>query len=127
MVTLKSGEQTTLGNFFATNPQGVGSDIVFEGEDGALWQGAYDAEAFNGLTFTQISSIDELIAGAGVVGVPPPPGPSPGSAHWVPAARRRRPAALPAAVVATMLPASALGGTSRHRQPPLTWPSRETG
>ncbi|PVZ13589.1 MULTISPECIES: BapA/Bap/LapF family large adhesin [unclassified Pseudomonas] len=68
VVTLKSGEQTTLGNFFATSPQGVGSDIVFEGEDGALWQGTYDAEAFNGLTFEQIGSIDELIAGAGVVG-----------------------------------------------------------
>jgi hypothetical protein len=34
IVTLKSGEKVTIGNFFAVDQAGVGSDIVFVGEDG---------------------------------------------------------------------------------------------
>ena len=49
IVTLKSGEQVTVGNFFAVNPEGVASDMVFVGEDGTLWHAVYDADAFTGL------------------------------------------------------------------------------
>ncbi|WP_045491106.1 BapA/Bap/LapF family large adhesin [Pseudomonas sp. StFLB209] len=67
VLTLKSGEQITIGNFFATTAEGVGSDIVFQGEDGGLWQANYSAQNFNGFSFTELSSIDTLVASAGVV------------------------------------------------------------
>lgn len=68
IVTLKSGEQVTVGNFFSASAEGVRSDMVFQGEDGVLWQAQYSAEAFNGFSFTQLSALDDLLVGAGVVG-----------------------------------------------------------
>ncbi|KIQ57984.1 hypothetical protein RL74_18020, partial [Pseudomonas fluorescens] len=41
--------------------------MVFQGEASTLWQARYSAEPFNGFTFEEVSSLDELIAGAGVV------------------------------------------------------------
>ncbi|MFJ3075450.1 BapA/Bap/LapF family large adhesin [Pseudomonas sp. NPDC087029] len=68
IVTLKSGEKITVGNFFAVDQAGVGSDMVFVGEDGTLWHANYDATAFTGFTFDEVSSLDELVAGIGVAG-----------------------------------------------------------
>ncbi|MBA1289610.1 BapA/Bap/LapF family large adhesin [Pseudomonas japonica] len=68
IVTLKTGERVTVGNFFNATAEGVRSDMVFQGQDGVLWQAQYSAEAFNGFTFTELPSIDTLLAGAGVVG-----------------------------------------------------------
>jgi hypothetical protein len=68
IVTLKSGERVTVGNFFNATAEGVRSDMVFQGEDGVLWQAQYSAEAFNGFSFTELSALDDLLVGAGVVG-----------------------------------------------------------
>ena len=68
IVTLKSGEKVTVGNFFAVDQAGVGSDMVFVGEDGSLWHAKYDAAAFTGFTFDEVASLDELVAGIGVAG-----------------------------------------------------------
>ncbi|MFK0093131.1 BapA/Bap/LapF family large adhesin [Pseudomonas sp. NPDC090592] len=68
IVTLKSGEKVTIGNFFAVDQAGVGSDIVFVGEDGTLWHAQYDATAFTGFTFEDVTSLDELVAGIGTAG-----------------------------------------------------------
>ncbi|NQD54954.1 BapA prefix-like domain-containing protein, partial [Pseudomonas sp. CM25] len=68
IVTLKSGEKVTIGNFFAVDQAGVGSDIVFVGEDGTLWHAQYDAAAFTGFTFEDVASLDELVAGIGSAG-----------------------------------------------------------
>ncbi|MFJ4441846.1 BapA/Bap/LapF family large adhesin [Pseudomonas sp. NPDC089422] len=68
IVTLKSGEKVTVGNFFAVDQAGVGSDMVFVGEDGTLWHANYDATAFTGFTFDEVASLDELVAGIGVAG-----------------------------------------------------------
>jgi len=68
IVTLKSGEKVTIGNFFAVDQAGVGSDMVFVGEDGTLWHANYDAAAFTGFTFDEVASLDELVAGVGVAG-----------------------------------------------------------
>ncbi|WP_028631626.1 BapA/Bap/LapF family large adhesin [Pseudomonas parafulva] len=68
IVTLKSGEKVTIGNFFAVNQAGVGSDMVFVGEDGTLWHADYDAAAFTGFTFNEVASLDELVAGIGTAG-----------------------------------------------------------
>ncbi|QXI18036.1 BapA/Bap/LapF family large adhesin [Pseudomonas hamedanensis] len=67
IVNLKSGEQIRISNFFVASPDGVANDIVFQGEDATLWQARYNAEPFNGFTFDEIGSLDELIAGVGVV------------------------------------------------------------
>ncbi|WP_295475445.1 BapA/Bap/LapF family large adhesin [uncultured Pseudomonas sp.] len=67
ILTLKSGEQLTISNFFTVNAQDIGSDLVFQGDDGVLWQAQYDANAFNGFTFSEVSSLDTLIASTGVV------------------------------------------------------------
>ncbi|RAU44535.1 BapA prefix-like domain-containing protein, partial [Pseudomonas sp. RIT409] len=67
IVHLKNGEQIQVAHFFNTGPDGLASDMVFQDEDGALWQAQYSAESFNGFTFDEITSIDELIAGTGVV------------------------------------------------------------
>ncbi|MER2296617.1 MAG: Ig-like domain-containing protein, partial [Pseudomonas sp.] len=68
IVTLKSGEKVTIGNFFAVDQAGVGSDMVFVGEDGTLWHANYDAAAFTGFTFDEVASLDQLVAGIGVAG-----------------------------------------------------------
>ncbi|WP_079229676.1 BapA/Bap/LapF family large adhesin [Pseudomonas putida] len=68
IVTLKSGEKVTVGNFFAVDQAGVGSDMVFVGEDGTLWHANYDTTAFTGFTFDEVASLDELVAGIGVAG-----------------------------------------------------------
>ncbi|ANI01804.1 adhesin [Pseudomonas putida SJTE-1] len=68
IVTLKSGEKITIGNFFAVDQAGVGSDMVFVGEDGTLWHAQYDAAAFTGFTFEEVASLDELVAGIGTAG-----------------------------------------------------------
>ncbi|WP_156333166.1 Ig-like domain-containing protein, partial [Pseudomonas sp. NBRC 111119] len=68
IVTLKSGEKVTIGNFFAVNQAGVGSDMVFVGQDGTLWHADYDAAAFTGFTFNEVASLDELVAGIGTAG-----------------------------------------------------------
>ncbi|MFP3848163.1 BapA/Bap/LapF family large adhesin [Pseudomonas sp. W5-01] len=68
VVNLKNGDQVKVANFFSTAPEGPTSDMVFQGEDGTLWQAQYDAQSFTGFTFDEVSSLDELIAGAGVVG-----------------------------------------------------------
>jgi len=68
IVNLKNGEHVQVSNFFNTAPDGATSDMVFQSEDGTLWQAQYDTKAFSGFTFDEISSIDELIAGTGVVG-----------------------------------------------------------
>ncbi|WP_416424031.1 Ig-like domain-containing protein [Pseudomonas sp. App30] len=65
---LKNGEQVRVDNFFKANPQGVHSDMVFQGDNGTLWQAQYSAESFNGFTFAEVSSIDDLLAGVAVVG-----------------------------------------------------------
>ncbi|MCP1475885.1 hypothetical protein ABIA54_000022 [Pseudomonas sp. EB276 TE3739] len=67
IVNLKSGEQIKISNFFVTSPDGVPNDIVFQGDDATLWQARYSAEPFNGFTFEEINSLDELVAGVGVV------------------------------------------------------------
>ncbi|QRK86623.1 BapA prefix-like domain-containing protein [Pseudomonas granadensis] len=67
ILNLKSGEQIKITNFFVTSPDGVTNDIVFQGDDATLWQARYNAEPFNGFTFDEIGSLDELIAGVGVV------------------------------------------------------------
>ena len=66
IVNLKSGERVTIGNFFNTADD-VRSDIVFQGEDGALWQAQYSSESFNGFTFEEVSSIDGLLADTGII------------------------------------------------------------
>nr|GFC37832.1 hypothetical protein [Tanacetum cinerariifolium] len=38
VVNLKNGEHIKVANFFNTGPDGVHSDMVFQGDDGALWQ-----------------------------------------------------------------------------------------
>ncbi|MDP9520651.1 BapA/Bap/LapF family large adhesin [Pseudomonas putida] len=68
IVTLKSGEKVTIGNFFAVDQAGVGSDMVFVGEDGTLWHAQYDAAAFTGFTFEDVASLDQLVAGIGTAG-----------------------------------------------------------
>ncbi|MQG93681.1 BapA/Bap/LapF family large adhesin [Pseudomonas sp. MN1F] len=68
IVTLKNGEKVTVGNFFAVDQAGVGSDMVFVGEDGTLWHANYDATAFTGFTFDEVNSLDELVAGIGTAG-----------------------------------------------------------
>ncbi|MFG0350877.1 Ig-like domain-containing protein, partial [Pseudomonas sp. zbq_5] len=68
IVTLKSGEKVTIGNFFAVDQAEVGSDMVFVGEDGTLWHAQYDAAAFTGFTFEEVASLDELVAGIGTAG-----------------------------------------------------------
>ncbi|WP_313430908.1 Ig-like domain-containing protein, partial [Pseudomonas sp.] len=68
IVTLKNGEKVTIGNFFAVDQAGVGSDMVFVGEDGTLWHANYDATAFSGFTFDEVNSLDELVAGIGTAG-----------------------------------------------------------
>ncbi|MFF7862268.1 BapA/Bap/LapF family large adhesin [Pseudomonas monteilii] len=68
IITLKSGEKVTIGNFFAVDQAGVGSDIVFVGEDGTLWHAQYDATAFTGFTFEDVTSLDDLVAGIGTAG-----------------------------------------------------------
>ena len=68
IVTLKNGEKVTIGNFFAVDQAGVGSDMVFVGEDGTLWHANYDATAFTGFTFDEVNSLDELVAGIGTAG-----------------------------------------------------------
>ena len=67
IINLKSGERVNIGNFFATSADGVQSDIVFSGEDGTLWQAQYSNEPFTGFTFAEVSSLDELLAGEGVI------------------------------------------------------------
>jgi hypothetical protein len=66
IVNLKSGEQVTIGNFFNTLDD-VRSDIVFQDEDGALWQAQYSTESFNGFTFDEVASLDTLLADTGVI------------------------------------------------------------
>ncbi len=68
IVTLKSGEKVTVANFFAVDQAGMASDMVFVGEDGTLWHANYDAQAFNGFTFDEVNSLDELVAGVGEAG-----------------------------------------------------------
>ncbi|QSB18166.1 BapA prefix-like domain-containing protein [Pseudomonas sp. 15A4] len=68
VVNLKNGEQIKVANFFNTAPEGPNNDMVFQGEDGTLWQAQYDTQSFNGFTFDEVNSLDELIADAGVVG-----------------------------------------------------------
>ena len=67
VVNLKNGEQIKVANFFNATADGVNSDMVFQGEDGTLWQAQYDAQSFNGFTFDEVNSLDTLIADAGVV------------------------------------------------------------
>ena len=67
VVNLKNGEQIKVANFFNAAPDGVNSDMVFQGEDGTLWQAEYNAQSFNGFTFDEVNSLDELIADAGLV------------------------------------------------------------
>ncbi|WP_455925082.1 BapA/Bap/LapF family large adhesin [Pseudomonas putida] len=68
VLNLKNGEHVRVSNFFKVNPEGVQSDMVFQGQDGTLWQAQYDAQAFHGFTFAEVSSIDDLLAGVAVVG-----------------------------------------------------------
>jgi hypothetical protein len=67
VVNLKNGEHIKVANFFNTAPEGANSDMVFQGEDGTLWQAQYDTQSFNGFTFDEVNSLDELIADAGLV------------------------------------------------------------
>ena len=64
IVTLKTGEQVTIGDFFKVDTLGQQSELVFEGQDGFLWQADY-GEPFTGFTFSEASTLDELLlAGA---------------------------------------------------------------
>jgi sugar lactone lactonase YvrE len=67
LVTIKNGETVRIANFFAAAPDATANDLVFQNEDGALWQAQYDAQATNGFTLDDLSSIDQLIADAGVI------------------------------------------------------------
>ncbi|WP_272905092.1 BapA/Bap/LapF family large adhesin [Pseudomonas petrae] len=67
VVNLKNGEHIKVANFFNTAPDGPNSDMVFQAEDGTLWQAQYDTQSFNGFTFDEVNSLDELIADTGVV------------------------------------------------------------
>ncbi|WP_442969494.1 BapA/Bap/LapF family prefix-like domain-containing protein, partial [Pseudomonas sp. PS02290] len=67
VVNLKNGEHIKVANFFNTASDGPNSDMVFQGEDGTLWQAQYDTQSFNGFTFDEVDSLDQLIADAGVV------------------------------------------------------------
>ncbi|UZJ57669.1 Ig-like domain-containing protein [Pseudomonas sp. KU26590] len=67
VVNLKNGEHIKVANFFNTAPEGPNSDMVFQSEDGTLWQAQYDTQSFNGFTFDKVNSLDELIADAGLV------------------------------------------------------------
>lgn len=77
IVTLKSGEKVTVGNFFAVDQAGVGSDMVFVGEDGTLWHANYDAAAFTGFTSTKWPRSMNWWPASAWPAVPPRPGPSP--------------------------------------------------
>ena len=68
VLNLKNGEHVTVNNFFKANAQGVRSDMVFQDESGKLWQAQYSAESFHGFTFAEVNSLDDLLAGVGVVG-----------------------------------------------------------
>jgi hypothetical protein len=71
IVTLKSGEQVTIGDFFKVDAAGQQSELVFEGQDGFLWQANY-GEPFTGFTFSEASTADELLlAGAAASGSTP--------------------------------------------------------
>lgn len=71
VVTLNSGEKVTIGNFFAVDAAGEQSELVLQGQDGALWQAQYSS-AFNGFTYTELSSLDDLllVAAAGGSAMP---------------------------------------------------------
>lgn len=67
-LTLRSGEKITLGDFFPADPAGDRSELVLEGQDGQLWQGQYNEAAFEGFTFTEVNSLDEVIAASAIGG-----------------------------------------------------------
>lgn len=67
VITLNSGEQITLGNFFAVDAAGEQSELVLQGQDGALWQAQYSS-TFNGFTYTELSSLDDLLVVAAAGG-----------------------------------------------------------
>ena len=71
IVTLNSGEKITIGNFFAVDAAGERSELVLQGQDGALWQAQYSS-TFNGFTYTELSSLDDLllVAAAGGSAMP---------------------------------------------------------
>lgn len=71
VVTLNSGEKITIGNFFAVDAAGESSDLVLQGQDGTLWQAQYSS-TFNGFTYTELSSLDDLllVAAAGGSAMP---------------------------------------------------------
>lgn len=71
IVTLKSGEQITIGDFFVVDATGAQSELVLEGDNGLLWQANY-GEPFTGFTFTELSAADELLLAGAVAGTAMP-------------------------------------------------------
>jgi hypothetical protein len=71
IVTLKSGEQITIGDFFVVDATGAQSELVLEGDNGMLWQANY-GEPFTGFTFTELSAADELLLAGAVAGTAMP-------------------------------------------------------
>ncbi|MDX3774418.1 Ig-like domain-containing protein [Chromatiaceae bacterium AAb-1] len=59
VLQLISGDVITIKDFFIVHDD-VRNEIVFEGEDGVLWWGQYDPD-FAGFTFTELSTVDELL------------------------------------------------------------------
>lgn len=66
-INLKSGERIHIGNFFTADAEGNQSDIVFTGDDGVMWQAQYSTEPFDGFTFNEVDSLDELLASNDVI------------------------------------------------------------
>ncbi|MBA1193086.1 BapA prefix-like domain-containing protein [Pseudomonas entomophila] len=66
-INLRSGERIHIGNFFTPDADGNQSDIVFTGDDGVMWQAQYSTEPFDGFTFNEVESLDELLASNEVI------------------------------------------------------------
>ncbi|WP_028696404.1 Ig-like domain-containing protein [Pseudomonas cremoricolorata] len=62
VLNLKSGERITIAKFFVVDQDGLGNDLVFAGDNGTFWKASYDADAFSGFTFDEVSSPDALLA-----------------------------------------------------------------
>ncbi|MGU3401668.1 BapA/Bap/LapF family prefix-like domain-containing protein, partial [Brucellaceae bacterium D45D] len=67
LIKLHNGETIRIINFYKLHADKQTSDLVFEDEDGALWQGKQD-EGLADFNFTEISSVDQLAGDTGGFG-----------------------------------------------------------
>jgi len=58
-----NGEKVTVENFFTSNSAHEHPKLVIEDENGQLYLAKYDAEAFNGMGFTQVGGMEDVVAG----------------------------------------------------------------